>query len=164
MRKAILDTAEVIHDYMRNGDRSTSREECITWIARLIQEVSQQSPSATVDVKRYSDSERDGMEQDKDGRWVKYDDIKHLLHSQQPTVDVDALFNKHRSAFGDFVLWVGFKNAITEALRGTYAREDMIAFGNACVEECSARASMPKRDFIPIQKLFEQFIEQRNSK
>lgn len=38
--KSILDTAEVIHDYTRNGDRSTSREECITWIAQLIQQAS----------------------------------------------------------------------------------------------------------------------------
>ena len=43
--KSILDTAEVIHDYMRNGDKSTSREECICWIAQLIKEASHTAPS-----------------------------------------------------------------------------------------------------------------------
>lgn len=96
MSKAILDTAEVIHDYMRNGDRSTSREECITWIARLIQEVSQQSPSATVEKKFDIDkAELEQAYQDAVQTAMKFgEEVLKLraeieqLHSQQPTVDV----------------------------------------------------------------------------
>lgn len=59
------------------------------------------------------------------------------LHSQQPTVEVDALWNKYSEdvmGYGSHIDEDKFKQAIQEALRGTYTKKDMIRFGDMAVE------------------------------